>query len=169
MRSYFKTMLGLVLFTLTTLTAGAQEKGFTWGAFGASGRLGHDSSAVRLESYAGYNFNPGFALLLQAENDFLLMKEDETDKNHVFQTIGAAVKYNVYAFKSGIVDLKAGVGTGLFTKDWNCMYYDFGVYLQASREQTKPTIGLGIRKYRVTKGEKIDNPCVYVSVGFTVN
>ena len=165
----FKSHLMLLFVLFLGVNTYAQERGFAWGAFGSSGSQGSKSSSVSLMSYVGYNFTSDFALLLQAENNLTLTKEGESKKNHMFQALGGILKYNVYKFNTGILDLRAGVGTALQSEDWKFMYYDIGVFLQATRDRTKPTIGVGFRKYHTFEGESTNRPSVYVSVGFTVN
>ncbi|MDN4753093.1 hypothetical protein QYZ87_00885 [Porphyromonadaceae bacterium W3.11] len=147
----------------------AQERGFSWGALGSSGNMGREFSSVNLESYAGYNFTPNFSAYLKAETDVILLKKEEVEKHYPSQALGVLLKYNVYKFSSGIFDLRAGTGTNLRSDDWRYLYWDMGFFLQATREITKPTIGLVFRYYNtLEKGEK-NYPSVYVSVGFTVN
>lgn len=149
--------------------ASAQERGVAWGAFGSSETINSTVSAISMGANAGYNFNPAISLFLQTENKAIVHGKSDEHRSYMLQTLGALFKFNAYRFNSGILDLRASVGSSIFNKDRHLLYYNFGVYLQATRDYTKPTIGIGLIKYQGLKGEAVKSPSLYISIGFTVN
>lgn len=164
-----RIIIAILLFTSVAICGSAQEKGFSWGAFGSSSHLDGDFSFINLETIAGYNFTTNFSAFLKAETNVSLLEKGNEKNNYTSQALGLLLKYNIYKFDSGIIDIRAGGGKNFSNKDWEYVYYDAGLFLQATRERTKPTIGIGFRQYDVqTNGEK-NRPSVYISVGFTFN
>lgn len=161
----------LLFFIVFTVGASyAQEKGFSWGALGSSGNMGKDFSIMKLETFIGYNLTSDFAVYGKAESNYTLpQKNEQLTPSHISQALGLNLKYNLYKFNSGIFDIRAGAGSSILNKDWKYLFYDLGLYLQATRDYTKPTIGIGFRYYDMQNQGSKDYPSVFVSIGFTVN
>ncbi len=161
----------IIIFTLFlgTMYLSAQEKGFTCGAFGSlSGKRG-EFIPIDLEIDLGYNFNSSISLLGRLETNISLITQDSRSRYFISPTLGALAKYNFYKFKGGILDVRAGSGINITRKDWKYVYYDGGFFFQATRDLTKPTVGVGFRYYHsLAEGFK-NRPLIYVSLGFTVN
>lgn len=169
MKQISKITIFLFLILNLGCNASAQERGFAWGAFGSSETIKSTVSAIGMSANAGYNFNPAISLFVQTENKAILFNKNDEYKSYMLQTLGALFKLNAYRFNSGVLDLRASAGSSVFNKDRHLLYFNMGVYLQATRDFTKPTIGIGLIKYHSLKGEAIKHPSLYISIGFTVN
>ena len=168
-RLIFTVALTVALLQGLSYSSYAQEKGFTWGAMANAGTFSNKFVPVNLEVNAGYNFNPDFALALKAEENYSLFDESETSRHYTNTVLGLMAKYNFYKFGSGMLDVRAGGGVTVVKKDWQYGYGDIGIYIQAGRETTKPTLGIGTRYYKSFGTLNRDYWRVYLSVGFTFN
>ena len=165
----FRVVLLVVMMALASLAAHAQERGFAFTMMGNSGILKNNFMPVNLDVTMGYNFNSVFNLSLRSEANYALFDEPELNRHYVNNTVGLMAKANVYKFSRGILDLRAGGGVTLYKRDWQYSYWDAGIYFQATRDLTKPTVGLGVRYYDGFGAIESNYWQLYLSFGFTYN
>lgn len=160
--------IALCLF-LSLASAVGQEVDVTWGFLTNMSIVNKDFRAINLEANLGYRFAKDLFLVSKFETATALFNTNEGDKNYTTATAGVFLRYNIYQFNTGLLDIRGGWGASILKTDWSYLYYDGGVFLNVSNLAYKPTIGLGVRYYDSYKNTHKDDIKVYMSIGFTFN
>lgn len=161
-------LLGFVLMSLPHLI-NAQSKGFTGGFNTNISTFSDEFKSFEFKVNLGYYIFPDFFAAFNFEESVGLFNLDNTKRYVINETFGGLLGYNIYRFEAGVIDVKAGVGTSINSKDWKFTYYDGTVSLNIGKSSFRPSIGLGVRYYDSRNSLYKNYFNFFVTFGFKFN